>query len=80
MIFGVFPLIPFIIAKAKDLEVDTGVIVATIVVSIFFLGVLGVAKSCVTSQTAIVAAIETIIIGAIASSAAFGIGRAFGEG
>ncbi len=57
---------------------DQGIIIATIVTAIVFLGVLGLAKSCVGGQKWYYSVIETIIVGGIAAGAAFGIGKAFG--
>lgn len=59
---------------------DNTIIYTTIAVATFFLGVLGFAKSCVGGMTWYISVGETILIGAIASGAAFGIGKAFGEG
>lgn len=78
-LFGLAPLVPTIFAKAKDMATpDSGVVIATIIASIFFLGVLGFAKSCVGGMIWYVSVIETVLIGAIASGAAYGIGKAFG--
>jgi VIT1/CCC1 family predicted Fe2+/Mn2+ transporter len=49
-IFGFFPIIPFIIGKARDLTVDTGIIIASILTGLFFLFVIGFGKSLVTAQ------------------------------
>jgi len=57
---------------------ESSIIIATILVSAFFLGVLGLAKSCVGGMKWYISVPETIIIGAISASAAFGIGKAFG--
>lgn len=78
-LFGLTPLIPTIVAKAKDMDsLDSGVVIATIITATFFLGVLGFAKSLVGGMAWYISIIETILIGAIASGAAFGIGKAFG--
>ncbi len=62
-----------------DLQtLNQSVIIATIITAIVFLGVLGLAKSCVGGLAWYYSVIETILIGAIAASAAFGIGKAFG--
>ena len=57
---------------------EDSIIIATICTSVFFLGVLGLAKSCVGGMKWYVSVIETIIIGALAASVAFGIGKALG--
>ena len=51
--------------------------IATICVSIFFLGVIGLAKSLVGGMKWYISVPETIIIGAIAASVSYGIGTAF---
>ena len=79
-IFGLTPLVPTIVAKAQGgMDVlDSGIVIATIITAAFFLGVLGFAKSCVGGMIWYISVGETILIGAIASGAAFGIGKAFG--
>lgn len=73
------PLIPFFVAQANSQEIDGAFTGATIGIAIFFLFVLGFAKSFVTSSKWYFSALETIIIGAISAGAAFGVGKAFGE-
>lgn len=53
--------------------------IATIVTAFAFLSVLGIAKSCVGGMKWYLSVIETVFIGALSASAAFGIGKAFGE-
>jgi vacuolar iron transporter family protein len=78
-IFGLTPLVPTIVAKAQEMDVlGSGIVIATIITAAFFLGVLGFAKSCVGGMIWYISVAETILIGAIASGAAFGIGKAFG--
>jgi len=48
-IFGLMPLIPFFIAAANDLELNSKYTIATLLISVFFLFVLGFGKSFVTS-------------------------------
>lgn len=80
-LFGLTPLIPTIVASAQSLDtLDSGVVIATICTAAFFLGVLGLAKSCVGGMIWYISVGETILIGALASGAAFGIGKAFGDG
>lgn len=50
-IFGLMPLIPFLIAAANDLELNGKYTIVTISISVFFLFVLGFGKSFVTSAT-----------------------------
>jgi len=50
-IFGLMPLIPFLIAAANNLEIDGKYTIATITISVFFLFVLGFGKSFVTSAS-----------------------------
>ncbi|MFM7850625.1 MAG: VIT1/CCC1 transporter family protein [Flammeovirgaceae bacterium] len=50
---------------------------AVICCSIFFLGVLGLAKSFVGGMKWYVSIPETILIGALAASVSYGIGKAF---
>jgi VIT1/CCC1 family predicted Fe2+/Mn2+ transporter len=79
-VFGLTPIIPSIVAKGMGMtEIKDSIVIATICVSAFFLGVLGLAKSCVGGMKWYVSVPETIIIGAIAAGAAFGIGKAFGQ-
>jgi VIT1/CCC1 family predicted Fe2+/Mn2+ transporter len=77
-IFGLMPLIPFLIAAANDFSLDSKYIIATISISFFFLFVLGFGKSFVTSATWYYSSAETILIGAVSAGAAFGIGSLFG--
>lgn len=79
-IFGVTPLIPSMVALALGMEkLETSIVIATIIVSAFFLGVLGLAKSCVGGMKWYISVPETILIGAISAGAAYAIGKAFGE-
>jgi VIT1/CCC1 family predicted Fe2+/Mn2+ transporter len=78
-VFGLTSIIPSIIAKSLDMKtLEQSIVIATICTAIFFLGVLGLAKSCVGGMKWYVSMIETIIIGAIAASVAYGIGKALG--
>lgn len=79
-IFGLMPLIPFLIASANDFNLTEKYTWATLSISLFFLFVLGFGKSFVTSATWYYSATETILIGAISAGAAFGIGSMFGAG
>lgn len=72
------PIIPYLIASVNDFPLDSKYTIATILISIFFLFVLGFGKSFVTSATWYYSAAETIFIGAISAGAAFGIGSLFG--
>lgn len=58
--------------------IETSIVISTIIVAAFFLGVLGLAKSCVGGTKWYISVPETIIIGAVAAGAAYGIGAAFG--
>lgn len=79
-IFGLTPIIPSIVAKSLGMDtLEQSIITATILVSIFFLGVLGLAKSCVGGMKWYISMPETIIIGALAAGAAYGLGQAFGN-
>lgn len=71
------PLIPILVALANTLQVDYRFAVASIVISVFFLFMIGFGKSFVTSASWYYSSLETIIIGAIAAGAAFGIGALF---
>jgi VIT1/CCC1 family predicted Fe2+/Mn2+ transporter len=80
-IFGLTPILPSIVAKGLGNDtIEQPVIIATIVVSIFFLGVLGLAKSCVGGMKWYISIPETIVIGALAAGTAYGLGAAFGNG
>ena len=73
------PILPTVIAKAGGaVNIEQGVLIATLCVSIFFLGVIGLAKSLVGGMKWYISVPETIIIGAIAASVSYGIGTAFG--
>jgi VIT1/CCC1 family predicted Fe2+/Mn2+ transporter len=76
-IFGIMPLIPFIVASASNMKVDYKLAVASICISVFFLFVLGFGKSFVTSAKWYWSALETIFIGAVSAAAAYGVGVAF---
>ena len=79
VIFGLMPLIPTIIAKSQGmLLLAQPVIIQTFLVALFFLGVLGVAKSCVGGLVWYLSVLETIFVGALSASAAYGMGRLFG--
>lgn len=49
-LFGLMPLIPFIVVKAQSLEINIGVIMAAIGIAILFFIILGLLKSCVGNQ------------------------------
>lgn len=79
-IFGLTPIIPSIVAKGIGMTtIEDSIVIATIVTSIFFLGVLGLAKSCVGGMKWYISIPETIIIGGLAAGTAYGIGKAFGK-
>jgi vacuolar iron transporter family protein len=81
MLFGMTPLIPTVIAKSQNLLLlNSTVILWTILVSIFFLGVLGFSKSLVGGLPWYISIPETILVGALAASAAYGMGKAFSGG
>jgi VIT1/CCC1 family predicted Fe2+/Mn2+ transporter len=75
-IFGLMPLIPVIVAYTHHSSVTNAYFAASIVVSAFFLFILGFSKSFVTGIKWYISVIETIIIGAVAAGVAYGIGRA----
>ncbi|XP_057441007.1 vacuolar iron transporter 1-like [Lotus japonicus] len=69
---GAVPLLPYIfIPKASD------AVVISVVVTLFALLVFGFAKGYFTGNKPIRSALETALIGAIASAAAFGLAKAF---
>lgn len=78
-IFGLMPLIPFLVAKTNNIEIDTRFTIAVLVIGIVFLFLLGFGKSFVTSAKWYISALETILIGAISAGASYGIGTLFGE-
>ena len=49
-LFGLMPIIPFIVAKAQNLDITIGIIMASIGIAIGFLIILGLLKSCVGNQ------------------------------
>ena len=73
------PLIPFIVAKTNNIELDNTFTIAAIAISFVFLFLLGFGKSFVTSAKWYTSSIETILIGAISAGASFGIGTLFGS-
>lgn len=58
--------------------IEQGILYATIAISVFFLGVLGLGKSCVGGPKWYFSIMETVVIGAIAASLAFVIGKGMG--
>ena len=81
VIFGFTPLIPTIIARAQGLNAITNaLVIQTILVSVFFLAVLGFGKSCVGGMPWYCAVPETLLVGALASGAAYGMGKIFSGG
>lgn len=72
------PLIPTLAAKVNNLELTKDFIWITVVVSVFFLFVLGFSKSFVTGAKWYFSAIETILIGAFSAGASFGVGYGLG--
>ena len=80
-IFGFFPLIPTIFAKSAGALTVTGTtVIYTLIVSVVFLGVIGACKSCVGGFPWYISIPETILVGAIAAAAAYGMGKAFSGG
>lgn len=79
IIFGLMPMIPIIIAQVNGIKLGTEFIVTTILVSLFFLFVLGFSKSFVTSAKWYFSVLETVFIGALSAGAAFVVGTLFGE-
>lgn len=78
-IFGLMPLIPFLVAKTNNIELDSRFTIAVLIIGVVFLFLLGFGKSFVTSAKWYVSAFETILIGAISAGASYGIGTLFGE-
>ena len=77
VLFGATPLIPTFIAHAQGLtHLNSTIIWATIGISILFLAILGFCKSRVGGLPWYISIPETIIIGAIAAGAAYGMGKA----
>lgn len=68
---GLVPLIPYMFIPAA-----TKAVVASIVLTLVALLVFGFAKGYFTGQKPIKSALQTALIGAIASAAAFGMARA----
>ena len=78
VVFGLMPLIPIIIAQVNHLHLGQGFIITTLLVSLFFLFVLGFSKSFVTSAKWYFSSLETIFIGALSAGAAYVVGTLFG--
>ena len=77
VLFGFTPLIPTLIAHAQGLvHMNNAIIIQTIIISVFFLAVLGLCKSCVGGLPWYLSIPETLLVGALASGAAYGMGKA----
>jgi vacuolar iron transporter family protein len=77
-LFGLTSLIPTIIAQSQGaLLITHTVFIYTIAVAAFFLGVLGFSKSLVGGLPWYISIPETILVGALAATAAYGMGKAF---
>ena len=71
------PLIPTLIAHAQGLvHLSSAIIMWTIIVSVIFLAVLGFCKSCVGGLPWYLSVPETMLVGALAAGAAYGMGVA----
>jgi len=79
-IFGMFPLIPSIIAYiAGDEKISDAYFYATMATAVVVLGVLGLAKSIVGGSKWYRSVPETIFVGALSAGAAYGVGKLMGE-
>ena len=80
-IFAFTPLIPTLIAHSQGLtHMNNAILMQTIIISVFFLIVLGFGKSCVGGLPWYCSVPETLIVGALAAGAAYGMGKAFSGG
>ena len=80
-LFGFTPLIPTLIAHAQGLtHLTSAIVLQTIIVSVFFLALIGLLKSCVGGLPWYCSIPETILVGALSSGAAYGMGKAFSGG
>jgi len=80
-IFGFMPLIPTLIAHAQGLvHLNASIIMWTIIVSVIFLAILGICKSCVGGFPWYISIPETIFVGALASGATYGMSVALSGG
>ena len=81
VIFAFTPLIPIVIARAQGLnKLTNAIVLQTILVSVFFMIVLGLGKSFVGGLPWYCAVPETILVGALAAGAAYGMGVLFSGG
>ena len=79
VIFGMIPVIPYIIGHATHIaEEDTmKLFIASVVLTGVLLFLMGVIKTGVTGGNVIKAGLETLLVGAIAAGTAYGVGVAF---
>ncbi len=73
--FGIIPLIPFIVGLISGLE--DGLFIVSTVMSGCFLFILGILKSAVSDAKWWKSGAETLFVGAAAAGSAFLIGLAF---
>lgn len=76
-IFGFFPIIPYVVAKALDNHYKAMLLIA-LGVGGLFLFVLGFAKAMITGGNRVASGMVTLVLGAMATAAGFGAGAAIG--
>jgi VIT1/CCC1 family predicted Fe2+/Mn2+ transporter len=79
-IFGLMPLLPFIIAKAAKIQYKSDYVIISSVLTVFFLFVLGFSKSLVVLSKWYLSSGEAILIGFLSAAAAYGMGKALNVG
>lgn len=77
-IFGLMPLLPFVVAKGQKLEWKDMYVWVSAILTVFFLFVLGFSKSMIVLSKWYWSGLEAIFIGGLSAGVAYGVGYAFG--
>ncbi len=80
-IFGLMPLLPFIVTKASsgNVTIETKLVWISGILTAFFLFMLGFSKSMIVLSKWYLSGLEVMLIGGLSAGVAYGIGAAFGE-
>jgi len=76
-LFGLMPLLPFVVAKGQDLPWKNMYVWVAAILTAFFLFILGFSKSLIVLSKWYWSGLEAIFIGALSAGAAYGVGAAF---
>ena len=79
-IFGFIPLVPLLFTNRIGIPQKNTVVVASAVITLGVLFILGFSKSFLVKSKWYISSFETILLGFLASGAAFFVIRAFGQG